>query len=85
MFTLEEIIMLEQRPLLQFLTSTSTNLAPPDGHAFFDKVQRFSDDDLWHFLQTGMAAHERAEQRNGAPSVRRYGSAGLYVIPGGRR
>ena len=77
--------MLEQRPLLQFLTSTSADLDPLSGHAFFDKVQRFSDDELWYFLQTGMAAHERAEQRNGTPSVRRYGSAGLYVIPGGRR
>ena len=77
--------MLEQRPLLRFLTSQSAGLDAPDGQAFFDRVQRFSDDDLWSFLQTGMAANEQGERHRDASTARRYGSAGLYVIPGGRR
>ena len=77
--------MLEQRPLLRFLTSESAGLDAPNGRAFFDSVQRYSDDELWSFLQIGMAANEQAEQQHGAPTARRYGSAGLYVIPGGRR
>lgn len=83
--TFEESNLFEQRRLLRFLTSASADLDAPYGGAFFDRVQRLSDDELLSSLKTGMAANEQAELRHGASTGRRYGSAGLYVIPGGRR
>lgn len=77
--------MLEQRPLLRFLNSEGAGLDAPNGRAFFDRVQRFSDDELWNFLQIGMAENEQAERSHEGATARRYGSAGLYVIAGGRR
>ena len=77
--------MLEQRPLLRFLISGSAVLEAPNDREFFDRVQQFNDGELWNFLQTGMAANEQVGQRHDAATARRYGSAGLYVISGGRR
>jgi hypothetical protein len=77
--------MLEQRALLRFLASQSAGRDAPDGQTFFDKIQGCSDDELWSFLETGMAKNEEAERWDVAPTVRRYGRAGLYVISGGRR
>ena len=78
--------MLERRPLLQFLNSEkSAGLNALNGRALSDRVRRFSYDELRSFLQIDMATNEQAKWPHEGETVRRYGSAGLYVIAGGRR
>ena len=77
--------MLEQRPLLRFLFSQIAGQDAPEGKTFFDKVKHSSDDEIWSFLKTGMAKSAQTERHLNTSTARRYGSAGLYVIPGGRR